>query len=194
MKKSWLSIFSALVITLAALAISPTPVQADRSTKFTATGLAFLTIPPPDIVLKDKGKHLKVLLEHVDAVIMSSPDWPDLGGGYMATVHDSQVTVFPDGSFRGELKGTFTLTTLSGDALQGRMTAHFTGMWPETSSLPASVLDSGSWAFTGGTGSLAGTKGEGKWTANLTLGPLPAPFPPVVTLNGPLTFEGKYRQ
>ncbi|MBI4288933.1 MAG: hypothetical protein HY671_10945 [Chloroflexi bacterium] len=201
MNRPWFSVLGAIVVVMASLAISPAPALADRtkSTPFSAAGFAWQSGLPAKIIAREKGAELKVLKEPVDGLILSS-NWAAFSGASLKTTHSSEVTLNADGSFTGELKGAFQVIRPDGSGtLNGVMEAKFSGAWVFDPSINGplilTVSDKGSWKFTGGTGSLAGTGGKGKWGADMSFGPLTLPDGAVVqTLRGELTFQGTYSQ
>jgi hypothetical protein len=93
----------------------------------------------------------------------------------VVTSHSSKVFLNPvDGSFQGNLRGTFTITTLSGDTVWGEMKASIEGEIVDVVIIDGApvpiyqVFDSGRWRVTGGSGNLANLKVKGNF--EITLG------------------------
>ena len=185
MKRRTLLISLALVLVLTALA--PATALAHQSKRvqtesFSGSGLIYVTYMPDPII---KGKVWRYQGEIVEGYL-DQCDWDLLAGTVFWSEHDSVVRVGDDGSARGVMRGTFTLTRLDGTGtLEGTFTGRISG-----NLFTGDISDTGTWKSAGGTGVFEGVKAWGKWSADLSIGPIPGTD--IYTLIGPVTWEGKY--
>jgi hypothetical protein len=179
MKKRLLLISLALVLVLAALA--PTTALAYQGKRvqtenFSGSGLIYVTYMPDPII---KGKVWRYQGEIVEGYL-DQCGWDLLAGTVFWSEHDSVVRVGDDGSARGLMKGTFTLTRPDNSGtLKGTFTGRISG-----NLFTGDISDTGTWRSTEGTGVFEGVRALGKWSADLTYNG--------VTLIGPVNWEGKY--
>ena len=188
MKKRILFISLALVLVLAGLlpgaalardnGAKPSPAVTD----FAGSGLIYVTgMPAPAI----KGDTWRYQGEIVEGFLLDS-DWDLLAGTAFWSEHESTVRVGDDGSARGIMKGTFTLTRPDGTGvLEGTFEGKISG-----NLFTGDIADSGTWKSTGGTGCFESVKAWGSWSAGLSFGPIPGTD--IYTLVGPVTWAGKY--
>ncbi|MBI2909931.1 MAG: hypothetical protein HYX92_20010 [Chloroflexi bacterium] len=191
----------------------PSPAVADgKATRFTASGVVAVAGVPRPSEIEGHGRRLEILTEgELVAGYLAQSTWGTLLGGVFSTLHKSEVAYLPNGKFRGELEGGFSVG-LPGGILSGKMKGEVTGtfMWTDTNGNRAvdaseaaslfiqTIHDVGTWKATGGTGVFAGTKSEGTWTVDLTWGVFdfdgPGPMPPMPTLTGPISLKGVHQE
>ncbi|OGO29910.1 MAG: hypothetical protein A2Z29_05795 [Chloroflexi bacterium RBG_16_56_11] len=192
MKRRFLFIGLVLVVLLAALMPSAALAKDERNlskpavTDFSGLGQVYVTAMPDPLIQGDIWRFSGEIAEG----LLAQCSWDLLANSYFWSTHDSVVKVGPDGSAAGWMTGTFTLTSLvyPDSVLQGTFNGRISGnlaLVPELGLFPY-VSDSGSWYSTGGTGVFAGTKAWGRWSASLNFDLS------LMTLTGPLNWEGKY--
>jgi hypothetical protein len=152
-------------------------------TDFSGSGLIYVTCMPDPVI---KGKIWRYDGEIVEG-FLAQCDWDLLAGTVFWSEHDSVVRVDDQGNANGIMKGTFSLARPDGSGvLEGTFTGHITG-----NLFTGEISDSGVWVSNGGTGVFEGVKASGKWSAQLSIGPIPGTD--IYTLIGPVTWEGKYK-
>jgi len=185
MKKRLLLISLTLALVLTALA--PATALADRGRRvstesFTGSGLIYVTYMPDPII---KGKIWRYNGEVVEG-LLDQCDWDLLAPTVFYSEHDSSVRVNDDGNAKGLMKGTFSLTRFDGTgSLEGTFMGRISG-----NLLTGDISDTGTWRSTKGTGVFENVKASGKWSADLSFGPIPGTD--IYTLIGPVSWEGKY--
>jgi hypothetical protein len=176
-----------LVLALFLTVLAPATALADNGRRvqtesFTGSGLIYVTYMPDPII---KGKVWRYQGEVVEGYL-DQCDWDLLAGTAFWSEHDSTVRVNDDGSAKGIMKGTFTLTRLDGaGTLEGTFTGRIQG-----NLYTGDISDTGTWRSTRGTGVFENVKAGGKWSAGLHLGVIPGTD--ILTLIGPVAWEGKY--
>ena len=141
-------------------------------------------MPPVEIkpgVLRFKGEIVQGFL--------ASPDWDLLmEGASFYSEHNSTVRVAGDGTTKGVMTGTFSITRPDGSQLAGTFLGKITG-----NLFSGNITDEGYWMATKNTGVFKDIKAWGTWRAVLALGTVLVPgVGEITTLNGPLTWNGKY--
>ncbi len=156
-----------LALALVALvAVSPLVAYADSATPLNCTATLGVTNPGR---IKMDDREVQTHREQTQGVLAC--DVAALNGA-ITTVHDSEIRVKADGSFRGKLEGKFTLVPTAGQyagkQLKGDMKAAISGVVvgivPNTNPpVPVhQVTDIGTWELNGG-------KLQGKGAINVTL-------------------------
>ena len=185
MKKRILLISLVLVLVLTALTPATALAYGGKrvpTESFSGSGLIYVTYMPDPII---KGKVWRYQDEIVEG-FLAECDWDSLAGTAFWSEHDSVVRVGDDGSAKGVMKGTFTLTRPDGSGvLKGKFTGKIRG-----NIYTGDISDAGTWRSTGGTGVFKGVKAWGTWSADLSIGPIPGTD--IYTLIGPVTWQGKY--
>ena len=188
MKKRILFLSLALVlilITLAPATAFADSVKGERGSNtasFTGSGIIYVTYMPDPVI---KGKTWRYQGEIVEG-FLDQCDWDLLAGTIFYSEHDSIVRVDDEGNARGLMKGTFSLTRPDGTGvLEGTFIGRING-----NIFTGDIMDKGTWRSTKGTGVFKNVKALGKWSAELHLGTIPGTD--IITLIGPVTWEGKY--
>jgi hypothetical protein len=184
MKRRLLLISLTLVLVLTALTPATALAHQGKYVKtenFSGSGLIYVTYMPEPII---KGKVWRYQGEIVEGYLAQC-EWDLLAGTAFYSEHDSVVRVSDDGSAQGVMKGTFSLTRPDGGVLKGTFTGKIRG-----NLYTGDISDAGSWRSTGGTGVFEGVRASGKWSADLSFGPIPDTD--IYTLVGPVTWQGKY--
>ncbi len=188
MKKRILFLTLALILVLTVLVPGTTLAKNDRNwpgksvTDFSGSGLIYVTYMPDPVI---KNKIWRYKGEIVEG-FLAECDWDLLAGTAFWSEHDSIVRVDEEGNAHGVMKGSFSLIRPDGSgSLDGTFTGRIRG-----NLYTGEISDSGTWAATGGTGVFEGAKAFGKWSAQLSIGPIPGTD--IYTLIGPVTWEGKY--
>jgi|GEM_PF-3177257 len=187
MKKRILFICLALVLVLtfaapATALAKNNSYQPRGSTPFTGNGLIYVTYMPEPVI---KGDIWRYYGEIVEGYLLGS-DWEALVGTAFWSDHDSIVRVSDDGSVYGVMWGRFSMTRPDGSgALSGSFTGRISG-----NLYTGDISDTGTWTSTGGTGVFEGVRANGKWSAELHADLIPGTN--IVSLVGPLTWQGKY--
>src|SRR3989337_2320741 len=154
----------ALLVLASALAVAllvPASALAAKPTSFEASGDAWIGGPFPTWVT---GRVMHAADEPVNGAITWSPDWDALLDAGLETSHGGQIVLNPDGSFRGSLRGTFTLDAGGGNTLSGNMSGKVSGAISPVDY----ISDNGTWTSTAGTGDdFAKVKAGGTWEAYL---------------------------
>jgi hypothetical protein len=185
MKKRLLLISLALVLMLTALA--PATALADNSRRvqtgsFTGSGQLYVTYMPDPVI---RGQIWRYQGEVVEG-ILNQCDWDLLAPTIFYSEHDSTVRVDDEGNARGLMKGTFSLTRPDGTgSLEGTFTGRIQG-----NLYTGDIMDEGTWHSNKGTGVFENVRALGKWSAELHLGIVPGTD--IITLIGPVAWEGKY--
>lgn len=185
MKRRLLLISLALVLVLTAL----TPATAlayqgkrVQSENFSGSGLIYVTYMPDPIIRGDIWRYNGEIVEG----FLNECDWDLLAGTGFYSKHNSVVKVDEQYNASGVMKGTFSLTRPDGSGvLKGTFTGRISGNLGT-----GDIYDTGTWSSTGGTGVFKGVKASGKWSADLSIGPIPGTD--IYTLIGPVTWQGKY--
>jgi hypothetical protein len=187
MKKRILLICLALVLVLT-LALPATAAAKNNAwrpnapTAFTGNGLIFVTYMPDPIV---RGNIWLYYDEIVEGFLQYS-DWEALAGTAFWSDHDSIVRVADDGTVWGIMSGSFAMARPDGSGvLSGSFMGRING-----NLYTGDIYDSGTWRSTGGMGVFEGVSAWGSWNAELHAGLIPGTE--IVSLVGPLTWEGKY--
>jgi hypothetical protein len=185
MKRRKLFISLALVLMLTALMPATAAAGNDRhvpTESFTGSGLIYVTYMPDPII---KGNVWRYQGEIVEG-FLAQCDWELLAGTVFYSDHDSTVRVDDEGNASGVMKGDFSLTRPDGTGiLEGSFTGSIQG-----NLFTGDIRDNGTWQSTKGTGVFEDVKASGKWSAELCLGAVPGTD--IITLIGPVTWEGKY--
>ncbi len=187
MKKRLLLICLALVLVLTMVVPATALAKNDKwrpgsSTPFTGNGLIYVTSMPDPIV---KGDIWRYNDEIVEGYLLSS-DWEALAGTAFWSSHDSLVKVSDDGGVWGFMMGSFAMARPDGSGvLNGYFSGRISG-----NLYTGDINDSGTWRSSGGTGVFAGVSARGNWSAELHADLIPGTD--IVSLVGPLTWEGKY--
>jgi len=188
MKRRMLFFSLALVLVLTALMPGAALAKNDKSkpgpaiTDFSGSGLIYVTYMPDPVI---KGKIWRYDGEIAEG-FLAQCDWDLLAGTAFWSEHDSVVKVDEQGNASGVMKGTFSLTRPDGSGtLEGTFIGRISG-----NLFTGEISDSGTWIGTGGTGVFEDAKAFGKWSAQLSFGPIPGTD--IYTLVGPVTWEGKY--
>jgi hypothetical protein len=186
MKKRILVFSLALVLLLTlvfpATALAKTDWSRPVNTSFTGSSLIYVKYMPEPMV---RGNIWRYYGELVDGFPLDS-SWEALAGAVFSSSHDSIVKVGNDGSVRGVMWGTFTMTRPDGSGvLWGSFEGKING-----NLISGDIYDSGSWVSFRGTGVFQGVKALGKWSAELHAGLIPGTD--YVSLVGPALWEGKY--
>ena len=189
MKKTIFFIFLTLVLVMttlvpgAALAKNNKFKHGSVYQDFNGAGLIYVTYMPDPVI---KNKIWRYEGEIVEG-FLAGCDWDLLAGTAFWSEHDSVVRVDDEGNARGVMKGSFSLIRPDGSgSLDGNFTGIITG-----NLYTGDISDSGTWTGTGGTGVFEGVKASGKWSAQLSIGPIPGTD--IYTLVGPVNWEGKYK-
>lgn len=186
MKKRIL-VFSLALVLLLTLAFPATALaKVDKykpvNTSFAGSGLIYIKYMPEPAV---HGKIWRYYGEIVEGFILES-NWEALAGTAFWSDHDSVVRVGDDGSVRGMMWGSFTMTRPDGSGvLRGAFEGKISG-----NLLTGDIYDTGTWISFGGTGVFAGVKAWGRWSAELHAGLIPGTE--YTSLVGPVVWEGKY--
>ena len=160
----------ALMVLASALAVAllvPASALAARATPFQASGTVWVVSIPDPIGAKGPLRGI-FPTEEVDGLISAS-DWGALAGADFITLHTSEVTFAPSGTLRGNLDGTFSMTTGAG-VLSGNIRGAISGSWnPSDPGNPEGtyIRDRGQWEATSGAGEFEGKKAGGTWEAYL---------------------------
>jgi hypothetical protein len=187
MKKGIILVSLALVLVLtlavpAAAFAKNNSAGSNAPTDFTGNGLIYITNMPDPIVM---GNIWRYQGEIVEGYLLES-DWEALAGTAFWSDHDSIVRVNDDGGVRGVMMGSFTMTRFDGTGvLEGSFMGRISG-----NLYTGDIYDIGTWRSTGGTGVFQGVCAWGSWSAELHAGPIPGTD--IVTLVGPVVWEGKY--
>ena len=189
MKRRILFITLALVLVMTMLLPGAALAKNDRAnpnwgmTDFSGSGLIYVTYMPDPII---KGKIWRYEGEIVEG-FLAQCDWDLLAGTAFWSEHDSIVRVDDQGNANGVMKGTFSLARPDGSGvLEGTFTGLIRG-----NLYTGDISDTGVWVSNGGTGVFEGVKAVGKWSAELSIGPIPGTD--IYTLIGPVTWEGMYK-
>ncbi len=189
MKKRILFLSLALVLVMTALVPGAALAKNDKYRQgsafqdFSGAGLIYVTYMPDPVI---KNKVWRYDGEIVEG-FLAQCDWDLLAGTAFWSEHDSTVRVDEEGNARGVMKGSFSLIRPDGSgSLDGTFTGIITG-----NLFTGDISDSGTWTGTGGTGVFEGVKASGKWSAQLSIGPIPGTD--IYTLIGPVGWEGKYK-
>ena len=166
-KYRWPIALLALASALAVALLLPASALAAKATPFQASGTVWVvSIPDP---IGSKGPLRGIFpSEKVDGVIGVST-WTALTDAYFVTLHTSEVTFAPSGTLRGNLDGTFSMTTGAG-VLSGNIQGAISGSWypnDPTNPVGTYIRDRGQWEATSGTGVFEGKKAGGTWDAYL---------------------------
>jgi hypothetical protein len=149
---------------------------------FTGNGLIYISYMPDPIVMGNIWRYQGEIVEG----FMLDSNWEALAGTAFWSDHDSVVRVGDDGSVRGMMSGSFSMTRLDGTGvLKGTFMGKISG-----NLATGDIYDSGTWISNGGTGVFAGVRAWGDWSAELHAGYIPGTE--YVSLVGPLVWEGKY--
>jgi hypothetical protein len=186
MKKRIL-VFSLALVLLLTLAFPATALaKVDKSkpvnTSFTGSGFIYIKYMPEPAI---RGNVWRYYGEIVEGQMLQS-SWDALSGAYFWSDHDSVVKVGKDGSARGTMWGSFSMTRPDGSgvlrgAFEGKISGNlYTG----------DIYDTGTWISMGGTGAFEGIIAGGKWSAELHVGLIPGTD--YISLVGPIDWEGKY--
>jgi hypothetical protein len=152
-------------------------------TDFTGSGLIYVTYMPDPVI---KGKVWRYDGEIVEG-FLTQCDWDLLAGTAFWSEHDSVVRVDDQGNAKGVMRGTFSLTRPDGSGvMKGTFIGRIRG-----NLYTGDISDTGTWRSTGGTGVFEGVNASGKWSAQLSIGPIPGTD--IYTLIGPVTWQGKYK-
>lgn len=184
MKRRLLLVTLVLVLVLTALTPATALAYGGKrvtTESFSGSGLIYVTYMPDPIM---KGNVWRYQGEIVEG-FLAECDWDLLAGTAFYSEHDSVVRVGDDGSAKGVMRGTFSLTRPDGSTLEGTFTGRITG-----NIYTGDISDTGSWKSTGGTGDFDGVRAWGTWSADLSYGPIPETE--IYTLVGPVTWQGKY--
>jgi hypothetical protein len=189
MRKRILFISLALVLVMTTLIPGIALASSDKykpakpvDTSFTGSGMIYVTYMPDPAIKKDTWRYQGEIAEG----FLQDSDWDLLAGTAFWSEHDSTVKVRDDGSASGSMKGNFTLTCPDGSGVlagtfEGRISGNlYTG----------DISDAGTWKSTEGTGVFEDVMAWGKWSADLSFGPIPGTD--IYTLIGPVAWEGKY--
>jgi len=189
MKKRILFISLAVVLILTMLVPGAALAKNDKwrhgsgNTDFSGSGLIYVTYMPDPVI---KGKIWRYDGEIAEG-FLAQCDWDLLAGTAFWSEHDSVVRVDEQGNANGVMKGTFSMTRPDGSGiLEGTFTGRISG-----NLFTGEISDSGTWKNTGSTGVFEGVKASGKWSAQLSIGPIPGTD--IYTLIGPVLWEGKYK-
>ncbi len=180
-------LFISLVLVLMLTALVPATALADSGRRvqtgnFTGSGLIYVTYMPDPVI---KGKVWSYQGEVVEG-FLSQCDWDLLEGTVFYSDHDSVVRVDDEGNARGLMRGTFSLIRPDGTGtLEGTFAGRIQG-----NLFTGEISDTGTWRSTGGNGVFKGLKTWGKWSADLSFGPIPGTD--IYTLVGPVIWGGKY--
>lgn len=118
-------------------------------------------------------------------------DWEELDGTVFWSDHDSIVWLLPNGTVRGMMWGTFTMTDPGdGSALAGNFSGYINGTYAFYGDMLyfPTIEDQGWWYSTGGTGDFDGVRASGSWGAALAFNW------DYQTLVGALDWSGSYQQ
>lgn len=188
MKRRMLFISLALALVLTMLVPGAALAKDDKSwpvpavTDFSGSGLIYVTYMPDPVI---RGKIWRYDGEIVEG-FLAQCDWDLLAGTAFWSEHDSTVRVDDQGNASGMMRGTFSLTRPDGSGiLEGTFFGKISG-----NLFTGEISDSGTWRSTKGTGVFEGARAFGKWSAQLSIGPIPGTD--IYTLIGPVTWEGKY--
>jgi hypothetical protein len=189
MKRTIFFIFLTLVLVLttlmpgAALAKNDKFKQGSAYQDFSGTGLIYVTYMPDPVIKNKIWRYEGEIAEG----FLAQCDWDLLAGTAFWSEHDSVVNVDDEGNAHGVMKGSFSLVRPDGSGvLEGTFNGIITG-----NLYTGDISDSGSWTGTGGNGVFEGVKASGKWSAQLSIGPIPGTD--IYTLVGPVNWEGKYQ-
>jgi hypothetical protein len=185
MKRRLLLISLALVMMVTALAPAAALANNDRRVQtgsFTGSGQIYVTYMPDPIIKDNTWSYQGEVVQG----LLAQCDWALLAPTIFYSGHDSVVRVDDDGNARGLMRGTFSLTRPDGT---GTLEGTFTGMI-QGNLFTGDISDAGTWRSTRGTGVFEDAKAWGKWSADLSFGPIPGTD--IYTLIGPVNWEGRY--
>jgi len=189
MRKRILFVSLALVLVMTVLMPGAALAKSDKFkpaepvvTSFTGSGMIYVTDMPDPAINKDIWSYQGEIAEG----FLQDSDWDLLPGTAFWSEHDSVVKVRDDGSTSGIMKGSFTLTRPDGSGvLKGSFEGRISG-----NLYTGDISDTGTWKSTESTGVFEDVRAWGKWSADLSFGPIPGTD--IYTLIGPVTWEGNY--
>lgn len=178
MKKRVFSISLLLVVCLVMLVPSAVMAKNDRNqyhgnsewTEFTGGGNIYVSDVENMVIRNNTAKFSGEIVQSLFQPILS--DWDLLNGAIFWSDHDSTVRLYDDGTARGVMNGTFTMTSADGESclsgvFSGTVTGSYTYMGDQL--VFTYVQDEGRWNSTRGNGAFENIRASGEWAATLTL-------------------------